>query len=305
MPFQPVFSQAFRRRLALTPLRRRPQPSRNVTTAIPAPTTPPKKPSIGPRPSIPIAPPSSALSALLARLSLPPDLALHRDLITCLTHPSYFKNKRYRKANPLSTGAPTSASTSSRTSLDADRAVSDQRAEELEELDEEEETNVLLAALGNSLLGMFASEHLARKYPYLPSEALKTAVTSFVGPVACSSVGRTLGISVSAGGNLGLVQLGRGDHSGGVPIRWRRIDEEGKDVQLVLKKYRKHIRPEPREIRRQDLFEEAVAGVVRAFIGLIYQEKVSHAKPKDFRRLRVPNDLRVFMLLGRLLSTTS
>ncbi|KAA1468840.1 ribonuclease III [Dentipellis sp. KUC8613] len=50
-----------------------------------------------------------------------------------------------------------------------------------------------LDALGNSLLGLFATEHLNATYPHLPTRALKAAVSAYVGPLTCASVAKEMG----------------------------------------------------------------------------------------------------------------
>ncbi|KAI0058997.1 ribonuclease III [Artomyces pyxidatus] len=50
-----------------------------------------------------------------------------------------------------------------------------------------------LATLGNSLLGLFASEHLAASYPHLPTRVLKAAVSAYVGPYTCANVAKEMG----------------------------------------------------------------------------------------------------------------
>lgn len=54
-------------------------------------------------------------------------------------------------------------------------------------------TNADLAALGNSLLGLFASEYLHASYPHLPTRVLKAAVSAHVGPLTCASVAQEMG----------------------------------------------------------------------------------------------------------------
>jgi len=136
--------------------------------------------------------PSTALSALLARLSLPTTDSLHALILTCLTHPSYQPSKVTSRLRPPN-------------------AESDPAALPYEFI----ESNSLLASLGNSLLGLFASEHLSTLYPNLPTRALKAAVSAYVGPSSCFSVARELGVGVN--GTEG---------SAGVPVRWIR-DETG------------------------------------------------------------------------------
>ncbi|KAI0051036.1 60S ribosomal protein L3 [Auriscalpium vulgare] len=50
-----------------------------------------------------------------------------------------------------------------------------------------------LATLGNSLLGLFATEHLSATYPHLPTRVLKAAVSAYVGPYTCANVAREIG----------------------------------------------------------------------------------------------------------------
>lgn len=53
--------------------------------------------------------------------------------------------------------------------------------------------NGLLAALGNSLMGLFATEWLTATYPHLPTKVLKAAISAYVGPASSSSVAREWG----------------------------------------------------------------------------------------------------------------
>lgn len=57
----------------------------------------------------------------------------------------------------------------------------------------EPKTNAQFAALGNSLLGLFATEYIQAKYPYLPTRVLKAAVSAHVGPMTASSVAQEMG----------------------------------------------------------------------------------------------------------------
>ena len=54
-------------------------------------------------------------------------------------------------------------------------------------------TNAHLAALGNSLMGLFASEYVQARYPYLPTRVTKALVTAHVGPPTCESIAREMG----------------------------------------------------------------------------------------------------------------
>ncbi|CAD6573809.1 MAG: hypothetical protein TREMPRED_000920 [Tremellales sp. Tagirdzhanova-0007] len=156
-------------------------------------------------------------------------------------------------------------------------------------LSSQEETNEILCSVGNSLLGLFASEHLSHLYPLLPTEALKSAVTAYVGPKACVSVARELGVAVQAGGNMGQPQQGQGMPSAGLALRWRKRVERSAEPEKtpVAKRFRKYSAEDEsageqvdeawHRLRKKDSFEEVVATSVKAFIGLIYQEQGIHA----------------------------
>lgn len=154
------------------------------------------------------------------------------------------------------------------------------------------QTNELFATLGNSLLGLFAAEHLSTVYPYLPTKPLQHAVTAYVGPASCLSVARSLGVAVHGGGNTGLPGLGAGSSSAGVAVRWSKTalaernwrDTRGEPAQGPLKvpvgkRFRKYIKQEDEDVTvqaRRETHEDVVASTVRAFVGLIYQEQASY-----------------------------
>lgn len=54
--------------------------------------------------------------------------------------------------------------------------------------------NALLAALGNSLMGLFATEWITSTYPHLPTQVLKAAAGAYVGSATSSSVAREWGV---------------------------------------------------------------------------------------------------------------
>ncbi|VDB87984.1 unnamed protein product [Peniophora sp. CBMAI 1063] len=60
---------------------------------------------------------------------------------------------------------------------------------------EKPSSNGNLAALGNSLLGMFVTEHLNARYPHLPLKALKAAVSAYAGPLTCATVAKEMGVT--------------------------------------------------------------------------------------------------------------
>lgn len=289
MPPLNLVPPALQRRIAKAALHRPPRylhstPPllRDTETILPSETPRPKSRRL-PRPRPLDAPHPTALSAILSRLSLPPNPALHNAILACLTHPSY------------------AHSPASSSSTDPNDAVIDTetRADTSPALAPSVETNELLSSLGNSLLGLFASEHLSHLYPLLPTEALKTSVTAFVGPKACYSVARELGIGVQGGGNTGQPRLGQGSASAGVTVRWKRAGDEGQgpgdgpESTPVARRFRRFGKggrsEEEAEVKVQEVvdkswhrrdkresFEEMVAMTVKAFVGLIYQEQVGH-----------------------------
>ncbi|ETS62031.1 hypothetical protein PaG_03587 [Moesziomyces aphidis] len=52
-----------------------------------------------------------------------------------------------------------------------------------------------LATVGNSLLGMLATEHLHLRFPNLPTRVLKAAVSAYVGPITLADVAAELGLA--------------------------------------------------------------------------------------------------------------
>ena len=56
-------------------------------------------------------------------------------------------------------------------------------------------TNASLATLGNSLLGLFATEFVNSSYPHLPTRVLKAAVSAHVGPMTCANLAREMGVT--------------------------------------------------------------------------------------------------------------
>ncbi|EJF64243.1 60S ribosomal protein L3 [Dichomitus squalens LYAD-421 SS1] len=56
-------------------------------------------------------------------------------------------------------------------------------------------TNASLATLGNSLLGMFATEFVNSSYPHLPTRVMKAAVSAHVGPTTCANLAREMGVT--------------------------------------------------------------------------------------------------------------
>lgn len=161
-------------------------------------------------------------------------------------------------------------------------------------LDDEKLHNEELATLGNSILGMLGSEWLDRRYPYLPTKAFQAALTMYVGPRTCADVARLWGVSsgtglsnltiegkpkiesagVYAGGildldgkpkNKGLKHKQDGSKGEEVShpglLRWRRADAFAKDKEIGLR---------ASAFKQGVLYEDAMASVSRAFVGMVY-----------------------------------
>ena len=105
-------------------------------------------------------PPSTALSAFAHRIGLA-SILTSTDLIQQVcTHSSFFTlNRHHDPINSVS------------------------------------KSNAQLSLLGNSLMGLFATEFIHAKYPYLPTRVLKAAVTAHVGTASCASVAQEMGAS--------------------------------------------------------------------------------------------------------------
>ncbi|EFP88960.2 uncharacterized protein PGTG_15163 [Puccinia graminis f. sp. tritici CRL 75-36-700-3] len=161
-------------------------------------------------------------------------------------------------------------------------------------LDDEKLHNEELATLGNSILGMLGSEWLDRRYPYLPTKAFQAALTMYVGPRTCADVARLWGVSsgtglsnltiegkpkiesagVYAGGIFDLDgkpknkgQKHKQDGSKGEEVaqpgllRWRRADGFEKDKEIGMR---------ASAFKQGVLYEDAMASVSRAFVGMVY-----------------------------------
>lgn len=103
-------------------------------------------------------PPRSALSAFSHRIGLGSVLTLEKTIQQACVHPSFLPfHKQYYPKEPLPP------------------------------------SNAQLAVMGNSLMGLFASEHLHATYPHLPLRVLKAAVSAHVGPLTCATVAQEMG----------------------------------------------------------------------------------------------------------------
>lgn len=102
--------------------------------------------------------PSSALSAFSHRIGLASVLSSPQIVLQACTHPSFLTLHRQQSPH--------------------------------EQLPV---TNAHLAPLGNSLMGLFATEFVQAAYPYLPTRVFKAAVTAHVGAQTCASVAQEMG----------------------------------------------------------------------------------------------------------------
>ncbi|CAL1714696.1 unnamed protein product [Somion occarium] len=90
-----------------------------------------------------------------------------------------------------------------------------------------------LETLGNSLLGLFATEYVNSSYPHLPTRVMKAAVSAYVGPTTCANIAREMGASPL--------------------VRWHRLPNT--------------------PTRRALLHSDAIASVPRALTALVYQHR--------------------------------
>ena len=117
-------------------------------------------------------------------------------------------------------------------------------------------TNTNLAVLGNSLLGLFATEFVHASYPHLPVRVVKAAVSAYVGPTTCADVAREMGAAPL--------------------LRWYRA------VSRAITSYgsRSHALQPNTLLRPAVLHHEALSSVGRALIALVYQERSMEAAKK-------------------------
>lgn len=170
--------------------------------------------------------PESTLASILARFDLSPtdDEALAQ-LRIALTHPSWVE---LRNATLDDEKNRTRLGEGMSEELESTRAGAVQ-------------SNAALATVGNSLLGMLASEYLHLQYPNLPTRVFKAALSSHVGP----------GTLVDVAVELGLGAKG--------VAKW--------DTKTMI--------PRSRGELRQASSKDILAQAMRACVGLVFQTKVS------------------------------
>lgn len=147
-------------------------------------------------------PPLSAFAALTARLGLIPSTVdaetrerRVRLVHQACTHPSFqsLVDKLNASANlQLEPSAAVSglAKKNGATALDAAQFLAFENG-----ATSTVEHHAALATVGNSLLGMLATEYLHLRYPNLPTRVLKAAVAAYVGPSTLGDVGAELGLA--------------------------------------------------------------------------------------------------------------
>jgi len=111
-------------------------------------------------------------------------------------------------------------------------------------------TNAQLVILGNSLLGLFATEYLNAKYPYLPTRVQKAALTAHVGPATCASIAQEMGAAPL--------------------VRWHRTVRFSlaRDILTLM-----NIAQPRTPTRPSVLHTDALASVPRALTALVYQQR--------------------------------
>lgn len=240
--------------------------SRTLTTTRPHLSNVPstyRNPSLDPlyRPDFPenLPIPRSALAALGARLelNLSEGAGVEDKVLVCLTDRSWDENKVKSVRRPTS---------SSLSSVEEDTTVVESSSTSATIASSSASpNNQLLSSLGNSLLGLFTSEHLSTLYPNLPTRVLKSSVSAYCGPSACASVGRELGVgvNVSSSEGSGRTKFGKSE---GLRVRWVRGGGDGG--------------------KGQRGWEVVVADSVRALVGLVYQERVRSSLPSSTFRGR-------------------
>ncbi|KAG9312989.1 ribonuclease III domain-containing protein [Chiua virens] len=112
-------------------------------------------------------------------------------------------------------------------------------------------TNADLAALGNSLMGLFTAEYLHTAYPHLPTRVLKAAVSAHVGPLTCASVAQEMGATPF--------------------LRWHRQVRALSSFQIYFVNFfpAKPSTPTSPAL----LHTDALASIPRALTALVYQER--------------------------------
>ncbi|KAN0062836.1 54S ribosomal protein L3 mitochondrial [Thecaphora frezii] len=112
-------------------------------------------------------------------------------------------------------------------------------------------THTALATLGNSLLGMMASEFLHLRYPNLPTRVLKAAVAAYVGPGSLADVAAEIGLAAN-----------------GI-LRWNREARIAtKHADASARQSNNSVAPRTRGLLSRDVSADAM----RALVAVMFQE---------------------------------
>lgn len=120
-------------------------------------------------------PPASALSAFAHRIGLANVLSNPDLVLQSCTHPSFYTHSPHAKDFPGKLLPPAKAEPGFR------------------DMAHVRKDNAHLAILGNSLMGLFATEYVDAAYPYLPTRVFKAAVSAYVGTLSCATVAQEMG----------------------------------------------------------------------------------------------------------------
>ncbi|KAK4702468.1 DNA-directed RNA polymerase III subunit RPC3, partial [Phenoliferia sp. Uapishka_3] len=148
--------------------------------------------------------------------------------------------------------------------------------------DAQKSHNASLSALGNALLGTFASELILSNFPTLPTRVVEAACTKYVGPKSLAAVAGAWGVApsrlerslVGTGPEEDEKRMKRSEKAYGHLVGGRggarkpeRSAEEGSAGAGLVRWNRKS-----RSVTEDDiLFEDSLASVSRAIVGAIYQ----------------------------------
>jgi large subunit ribosomal protein L44 len=135
--------------------------------------------------------------------------------------------------------------------------------------------NETLTALGNSMLGLLASEFLHLRYPNLPNRVFKAALSAFVGPNTLADVASELGIAAK-----GIVRWERRANIkfDDLPPGQRAAKIREMNRQLELQERKRNLKKGSaleEEPYSKMLSRDVHADALRSIIAVIFQEQVS------------------------------
>lgn len=179
-------------------------------------------------------PPASALSAFAHRIGLANVLSNPDLVLQSCTHPSFYTHSPHAKDFPGKLLPPAKAEPGFR------------------DMAHVRKDNAHLAILGNSLMGLFATEYVDAAYPYLPTRVFKAAVSAYVGTLSCATVAQEMGAAPL--------------------LRWARTVRLAFFLFLRKSTHIRFFKPKTRE-REGLIHQEAIASIPRALVGLLYQRR--------------------------------